>query len=400
VPWRLPAPRHRRRDAERHLSDVRAALVLEDGTVFEGKAFGEVGQAFGETVFYTGVVGYQEILTHPSYCQTLVVMTYPIIGCYGINEEDDESPEAQARGLIVREYSPYFSNWRATRSLEDFLKKRGIIGIREVDTRAVTVHLRDHGEMHGAIASGRLDVAQVVKRLKASPSSFHSDLVREVTWEGVRNAAGVEERRLVALNLGVTSSLLAQLAALGCTVEVVRCTADADTILKMKPHGVIVAGGPGDPRTAAYAIKTVRGLLGKTPLLGIGLGHQILALALGCRIKRMKAGHHGVNCPVRDLVAGASAITAQHHSFVVDGESLPKTVEITHKNLNDGTVEGIRSREFHAASVQFHPGPDEMDRPNAILARFCGAAPAVRPRGRRPCRAPRKRSPRSRKRHA
>jgi len=382
------------------MSDVKAALVLEDGTVFEGKAFGKVGQAFGETVFYTGVVGYQEVLTHPSYHQALVVMTYPIIGCCGVNEEDDESPGARARGLIVREYSPYFSNWRATGSLEDFLKKRGIVGIREVDTRAVTVHLRDHGEMRGAIASGKLDAAQVVKRLKAGPSSFQSDLVREVTWEGVRKPAGAEKRRLVALNLGVTNSLLAQLAALGCTVEVVRCTADADPILKRKPHGVIVAGGPGDPRMAAYAVKTARGLLGKTPLLGIGLGHQILALALGCRIKRMKAGHHGVNYPVRDLAAGTSAITAQHHRFVVDGESVPKTVEMTHENLNDGTVEGIRSQEFHAASVQFHPCPDEMDRPSAILAQFCGARPAGRPRGRKPRRAPRKRSPRSRKRHA
>ena len=382
------------------MSDVKAALVLEDGTVFEGKAFGKVGQAFGETVFYTGVVGYQEVLTHPSYHQALVVMTYPIIGCCGVNEEDDESPGARARGLIVREYSPYFSNWRATGSLEDFLKKRGIVGIREVDTRAVTVHLRDHGEMRGAIASGKLDAAQVVKRLKAGPSSFQSDLVREVTWEGVRKPAGAEKRRLVALNLGVTNSLLAQLAALGCTVEVVRCTADADPILKRKPHGVIVAGGPGDPRMAAYAVKTARGLLGKTPLLGIGLGHQILALALGCRIKRMKAGHHGVNYPVRDLAAGTSAITAQHHRFVVDGESVPKTVEMTHENLNDGTVEGIRSQEFHAASVQFHPCPDEMDRPSAILAQFCGARPAGRPRSRKTRCALRKRSPRSRKRHA
>ena len=382
------------------MSDVKAALVLEDGMIFEGKAFGKVGQAFGETVFYTGVVGYQEILTHPSYGQTLVVMTYPIIGCYGVNEEDDESPGAQPRGLIVREYSPYFSNWRATRSLEDFLEKRGIVGIREVDTRAVAVHLRDHGEMRGGIASGKLDVAQVVKRLEASPSSFQSDLVREVTWEGVRRPAGAEKRRLVVLNLGVTNSLLAQLAALGCTVEVVRCTADADTILKMKPHGVIVAGGPGDPRVAGYAVKTVRALLGKRPVLGIGLGHQILALALGCRIKRMKAGHHGVNYPVQNLVEGTLEITAQHHSFIVVGESLLKAVEISHTNLNDGTVEGIRSQEFDAASVQFHPCPDEMERPNAILARFCGAAPAGRPRGRKPRRAPRKQSPRSRKRHA
>jgi carbamoyl-phosphate synthase small subunit len=382
------------------MSDVKAALVLEDGTVFEGKSFGKIGQAFGETVFFTGVVGYQELITNPSYRGTLAVFTYPIIGCYGTNGEDDESPGAQVRGIIVREYSPYFSNWRATGSLADFLIERGIVGIREVDTRAVAVHLRDHGEMRGGIASGKFDVAQVVRRLRAAPSPFTEDLVREATWEGVRRPVGTERRRLVALNLGVTESLLAQLAVLGCSVELVRCTADADAILEREPHGVLVAGGPGDPRVADYAVRTVKALLGKTPVLGVGLGHQVLALALGCTVERMKIGHHGVNYPVRNLADGTSEITAQCHSFVVDGASLPKAVAITHRNLNDGTVEGIRSKAFRAASVQFHPCPDEMGRPHAVLAAFCAAPPAGGPRGRKPRRAPCKRSPRGRKPHA
>jgi len=382
------------------MSDVKAALVLADGTIFEGKPFGTTGQAFGDTVFYTGVVGYQEILTHPSYHQALVVMTYPIIGSYGVNGEDDESSKGQARGIIVREYSRTFSNWRATGSLEDFLKNRGIVGIREVDTRAVAVHLRDHGEMRGAIVSGRFDVARVVRRLKAGPPASEDDLLREVTWEGARQPAGARKRRLVALNLGVTNSLLGQLAAIGCSVQVVRSTADADTILKMKPQGVIVAGGPGDPRAAGGVVKTVAGLLGRAPLLGVGLGHQVLALALGCKVKRMKAGHHGLNYPVRDLAAGSSAITVQHHSFVVDGESLPKAVQVTHSNMNDGTVEGIRSKDARAASVQFHPCPDEMGRPSAILAAFCGLAPAAKSARRRPGRAPAKRTSGTRKRHA
>jgi len=374
------------------MSDAKAALVLEDGCIFEGQSFGAAGGAFGETVFYTGVVGYQEVLTHPSYRQTLVVMTYPIIGSYGTNGEDNESPGVQAAGLIVREYSPYFSNFRATASLEAFMVRHGVVGIREVDTRAVAVHLRDCGEMRGAIVSGDFDAAAVARslKLKGTPSPFGQDLAAKATWEGVRKADGRQRHKVVALNLGITSSLLAQLSRLGCTVDVVSCGAGAKDILARKPQGVIVAGGPGDPRAAAGAVETVRSLVGKTPLLGIGLGHQVLALALGCGIRRLKVGHHGVNYPVRDLVDGTSHITVQHHSYVVDESAIPKGIEVTHQNQNDGTVEGLRRRPvragvlarkgaaglataspWRAGSVQFHPCPDEMGRPSPLLAQWC-----------------------------
>jgi carbamoyl-phosphate synthase small subunit len=369
------------------MSDAKAALVLEDGSIFEGIPFGAAGGAFGETVFYTGVVGYQEVLTHPSYRQTLVVMTYPIIGSYGTNGEDNESPGVQAAGLIVREYSPYFSNFRATASLEAFMVRHGVVGIREVDTRAVAVHLRDCGEMRGAIVrsekvSGTLSrrvpdtFSDLARKLKGTPSPFGQDLAAKTTWEGVRKADGRQRHKVVALNLGITSSLLAQLSRLGCTVDVVSCGAGAKDILARKPQGVIVAGGPGDPRAAAGAVETVRSLVGKTPLLGIGLGHQVLALALGCGIRRLKVGHHGVNYPVRDLVDGTSHITVQHHSFVVDESAIPKGIEVTHQNQNDGTVEGLRRRKGAAGSVQFHPCPDEMGRPSPLLARWCKGLPA------------------------
>ena len=353
------------------MSDEKAALILEDGSLFEGRPFGAAGEAFGETVFYTGVVGYQEVLTHPSYRRTLVVATYPIIGCYGTNGEDDESPSGQAAGLIVREYSPYFSNFRATASLEDFLVRHKVVGIREVDTRAVAVHLREKGEMRGALVPGDCDASKVARRLKETPSPFADDLAAQATWEGVRKAVGTERRRVAVLNLGVTHSLLAQLARLGCTVDVVSCAGGADAALAREPRGVILAGGPGDPGVLPRAVEAARSLLGKTPLLGIGLGHQVLGLALGCRIRRLRAGHHGVNYPVRDRAGGASHITVQHHSFVVDESAIPDAVEVTHENLNDRTVEGLRARAAAAWSVQFHPCPDEMERPSPLLAQWC-----------------------------
>ena len=353
------------------MSNAKAALILEDGSTFEGLPFAKVGQTTGEATFYTGVVGYQEVLTDPSYRRTLTVLTYPVIGAYGVNGEDNESPEVQAAGVVIREYSPYYSNWRATGPLEDFLKSRGLVGIREVDTRAVAVHLREHGTMKGAIASGDFDPKRIARDLKKAPAPFEKDLVPEVTWEGTRPPAGKSKFRIAVLNLGVTSGLLAQLAALGCTVDIHRCTAGTKEILAKKPRGVILAGGPGDPRMAPYAAETVRSLLGKAPVLGIGLGHQVLALALGATVRRMKAGHHGLNYPVRDLVNGTAHITAQRHSFVVDDASLPAAVEITHRDINEATVEGIRHRRAAAWGVQFHPTPDEMERPSAVLAAFC-----------------------------
>ncbi len=350
---------------------VKAALILEDGTTFEGKPFGAAGEAVGEAVFYTGVVGYQEVITNPSYARTLAVLTYPIIGSYGVNPEDSESAGAQVRGVVVRELSPRFSNFRATGSLEDFLKQQGVVGIREVDTRAVAVHLREHGEMRGAIASGDFDPKALVEKLKSAPPTFETDLVKDVSREEVRDAAGEERHRIALIDLGAKRSLLDQLAALGCRVDVLRCTASAEDVLAKKPEGIVLAGGPGDPRVLEYAAETVKGLLGKAPVLGVGLGHQVLALALGCTVKRMKAGHRGVNYPVREPATGKCEITIQHHSFVVDGESVPEPVEVTHVNVNDGTVEGIRSRDAQAWSVQFHPSLDEMERPSPILKRFC-----------------------------
>jgi carbamoyl-phosphate synthase small subunit len=350
---------------------VKAALILEDGATFEGLPFGKTGQARGQVVFYTGVVGYQEVLTDPSYRRTLTVLTYPIIGTYGVNGEDNESAEVQAAGLAIREYSPCFSNWRATGPLEEYLVQRGVVGIREVDTRAVTVHVREHGEMNGAIVSGDFDADEVARDLKKAPSPLASDLVREASWQGARRPAGRPKHRLAILNLGVKNSLLEQLARLGCSLEVLPCTASAKDVLAKKAKGVIVAGGPGDPQAAPYAVETVGALLGKTPVLGIGLGHQVLALALGCKVRRMKTGHHGVNYPARDLAGKASLITVQHHSFAVDPGALGPGVEVTHTNLNDGTVEGIRCRRRRAWGVQFHPCPDEMERPSAVLRRFC-----------------------------
>jgi len=365
------------------VSGNQAALILEDGTAFEGKPFGAAGEALGEAVFHTGVVGYQELLTNPSYAGTIAVFTYPIIGSYGVNDADNESDGVHVRGIVVREASRTFSNFRATGSLEDFLKERGVVGIREVDTRAVAVHLRDHGEMRAAIVSGDFDAKTVAGKIKKTPSPFGETIVEGLTWEGVRPPKGPTKHRIALVNLGVKNSLLAQLAALGCAVDVMACAADADEVLAKKPDGVIVAGGPGDPRVQTRAVKTVAGLLGKVRLLGIGLGHQALALALGCKVKRMKTGHRGVNYPVRDAAGGRSLITVQHHSFVVDGERLPKGVEVIYENLNDATVEGIRSRKFDAAGLQFHPCPDEMGEPSPLLKTFCEGVRPAAPRKKR-----------------
>ena len=356
------------------MSPEKAALILEDGTTFEGKPFGAVGKASGLTVFYTGVVGYQELLTNPSYRGMLAVLTYPIIGSYGVNAKDNESPAIHAAGLIIREYSRTYSNFRATGALEDLMKKEGLVGIREVDTRAVAVHLRERGEMRGTIASGKFDARKIAAALAKAPAEPPADLVREVTWAGRRTPAGKPHRRVAVLNLGVKESLLAQLAAMGCAVEILKGDAGPANVVAAKPKAVILAGGPGDPTAAGYAVETARALLDKVPMLGIGLGLQVLALALGCRTRRMKTGHRGVNYPVRDLAGGKAAITIQHHSYVVDGDGLPGDVEITHTNLNDGTVEGIRCREVAAAGVQFHPAPDDMGQPSHVLRGFLDRA--------------------------
>jgi len=353
------------------MTSPRAVLLLEDGTRFDGLPFGARGEAVGEAVFYTGVVGYQEVLTSPSYRGTLVALTYPIIGSYGVNGEDNESSRVQAGGVIVRDYSAHYSNFRATGALEPLLAEQGVVGIRGVDTRALAVHLREHGEQRGIIASGDdLDGDRLLGKLKAAASPFEGDLLAGLEAASAPAAPTQALAKAVVLDLGVARSDLAHLAAAGAAVEIAPASAGAAGILAREPAGVIVAGGPGDPRVASHAVAAVRELIGKVPVLGIGLGHQVVALALGCSIKRLTAGHHGVNQPVRNVATGECAITVQHHSFAVDGETLPDGVEVTHVNLNDGSVEGIRSKDGAAAGVQFHPIRDEMGQPNKLLVGF------------------------------
>ncbi len=356
------------------MSSDKAVLLLADGTAFDGLVFATAGEAVGELVLYTGVVGYQEVVTNPSYRGALVNFTYPIIGSYGVNDEDNESSAVHARGVVIRDYSSIVSNFRATGTFEDLLRKAGVVGIREIDTRAVAVHLREHGEMCAMIAPADADRKALAERLKSTPSPLGTDLVAQASglWgTGKMPVPPAEAKHRVAVvDLGVTRSLLAQLAQLGCAVDVVAATAPAADILAAKPDGVVLAGGPGDPRVLGYAVETVRALLGKLPILGIGLGHQVLALALGCKVRRMKLGHRGVNYPVRDLLANHCDITVQHHSFVVDEAAVPAAAEVTHTNVNDQTIEGIRAKAAPAAGVQFHPTPDEHGRPSKILESF------------------------------
>ena len=352
----------------------KALLLLADGAAFDGVAFGAAGEAVGELVLYTGVVGYQEVVTNPSYRGALVTFTYPIIGSYGVNDEDSESSAVHASGVVIRDYSRIVSNFRATGTFEALLRKSGVVGIREIDTRAVAVHLREHGEMRALIAPADANRQALVDKLKAAPSPFATDLVAQASGLWATGETPVPpadaKHRVAVVDLGVTRSLLAQFAQLGCAVDVVPASASADDILAARPDGVVLAGGPGDPRVLGYAVETARALLGKAPVLGIGLGHQVLALALRARVRRMKLGHRGVNYPVRDLVANHCDITVQHHSFVVDEAAVPDAVEVTHANVNDQTIEGIRSKAAPASSVQFHPTPDEMGRPSRILRTF------------------------------
>ncbi len=358
------------------MTSDRAVLILEDGTTFEGHPFGARGETIGETVFYTGVVGYQEVLTSPSYRGTLAALTYPIVGSYGVNDEDNESAAVQASGAIIRDYSDHYSNFRATGALEPLLEEQGVVGIRGVDTRALAVHIREHGEQRGLIASGDgPDPDALLETLRSTPSPFASDLLADLPTAQAPAAGDNGGPAIVLLDLGVTRSLLGHIAAAGAKLEIVPANAAADAILAKGARGLIVAGGPGDPRVPSYAVETVESLLGETPVLGIGLGCQVLALALRCQVTRLTAGHHGVNHPVKEPATGRCTITVQHHSFVVESNSLPEGVEATHVNVNDQTVEGIRSRDAAARGIQFHSIPDEMGNPNELLVEFIQGAP-------------------------
>lgn len=334
-----------------------AILLLENGHHLKGFSFGAIGTSGGEVCFNTSMTGYQEILTDPSYAGQIVTMTSPQIGNYGVNPEDIESDRIQAAGFIVREASPIYSNYRATESLDDYLKNAGVVGIEGIDTRSLTRILRSEGAMNGIISSDILDVDELRTRLHGVPSMTGQDLVKSVscsspwTWEPPKQP----KYSVVALDFGVKYNILRQLAEHNCAVQVVPASTSADEILALEPDGVFLSNGPGDPEAVQYAIETVRTLSGKLPLFGICLGHQILSLALGASTYKLKFGHRGGNHPVRNELNGKVEITSQNHGFAVDPESLPDQVDVTHVNLNDNTMEGLRCQHIPAFSVQYHP---------------------------------------------
>jgi len=344
-------------------------LLLEDGTVFEGASFGAKGQKCGEVVFNTSMTGYQEILTDPSYHEQIITMTYPLIGNYGTNREDTESRRIFVAGFIVKENCDYPSNWRNGKSLSDYLKANNIVGLEGIDTRALVKHIRIQGAMRGIISSTELNVKALKKKLEQYPGLVDRDIVKNVTskkpysWDkGVidvlkgRQLLPGKKYKVVAFDYGIKQNILRLLRSHGCEVHVVPAKTSAKDVLAKKPDGVFLSNGPGDPAPVTYAIESVRRLLGKVPIFGICLGHQILALALGARTYKLKFGHRGANHPVKNLRTGKIEITSQNHGFCVDMDSLAdKDIELTHLNLNDNTNEGLLCRKLRAFSVQYHP---------------------------------------------
>ncbi len=348
---------------------MKAVLVLEDGRAFTGRSFGAAGEALGEVVFNTGLSGYQEILTDPSYTGQLVTMTYPLIGNYGVTPEDEESAKIQAAGFIVKEPSRIVSNFRAAKPLDQYMKEQNIVGIRDIDTRALTRHLRSRGAMRGIISTLADKVDALVAKARAHESMAGADLAKRVTckapyefseglWElGKGFSKNIKPRfKVAAYDFGIKRNILRHLVERGCAVTVFPADTTAEKIAAFRPDGVFLSNGPGDPEAVTYAIDAVKAMLGKYPIFGICLGHQIMGLALGAKTFKLKFGHRGCNHPVMDVAAGRVVrITSQNHGFAVDGETLPADVEVTHYSLNDNTVEGMRHKTLPAFSVQYHP---------------------------------------------
>jgi carbamoyl-phosphate synthase small subunit len=362
---------------------MNAILALADGRYFQGQGFGAQGEAVGEVVFNTSMTGYQEILTDPSYEGQLVAMTYPQIGNVGVNFEDVESRKPYMKGFIVKDYTALPSNWRATEPLHEFMRRHGVVGIQGIDTRSLVRHLRDHGSQEGIITTVDLSPAEAIAKAKSAPGLVGRDLVQNVTcpapydWEegNWRLGQGYKRRRVskvarrakntasfespafsvVAYDFGIKYNILRNLAESGCAVKVVPASMPAEAVLAMNPDGIFLSNGPGDPDAVPYAKQNVQKLIGKKPIFGICLGHQIMGLALGGKTFKLKFGHHGGNQPVIDRTTKRVEITSQNHGFAVDADSLKGAVEVTHLNLNDNTVEGLAHKELPIFSVQYHP---------------------------------------------
>lgn len=360
-----------------------AKLALENGTVFTGESFGALSEVTGEVVFNTSITGYQEILTDPSYAGQIVTMTYPLIGNYGVNPQDLESAKPQVAGFVVKEYFDFYSNFRATQSLGDWLAAHNVIAMQGIDTRMLTKMIRTVGALRGIISTADLDDASLIEKARRSPEMSGLDLAKTVTtekiyeWEdidrtafalkpiGKANSKG-RPWRVVVYDYGVKHNILRRLVSYGCKLTVVPATHPAEKVLEMEPDGIFLSNGPGDPAAVRYGIQNIKKLVGKKPIFGICLGHQLLGLALGGKTFKLKFGHRGANHPVKNLLTEEIEITSQNHGFAVDPRSLDsKLIEITHVNLNDETNEGFRHRELPIFSVQYHPeaspGPHDSD---------------------------------------
>jgi carbamoyl-phosphate synthase small subunit len=367
---------------------MRAILALEDGRFFTGESFGATVSTVGEVCFNTSMTGYQEVLTDPSYRGQIVAMTAPQIGNYGVNALDDESTAVHVRGFVIEELSPISSNWRSTGTLDDYLKKWKVPGIQGIDTRALTKHLRSRGAMQGCLTTDDISPEQAVDRAKNAPPMAGSDFVKEVTpdsafdwdtddsqsseWTVVTGESDGQEvfkklppvrHSIVAYDFGMKRNILRRLRQEGFKVRVVPAGTSAADVLALKPDGVFLSNGPGDPAALTYVHEIIRDLIGRTPIFGICLGHQMLGYAVGGKTFKLKFGHRGGNQPVQDIRTGKVDITSQNHGFAVDADSLPSNVEVTHINLNDQTVEGLRHKEAPVFSVQYHPeaapGPND-----------------------------------------